>query len=453
MIVKTIQEIADMLNCDLVGEDKTSLIQGVGIDSRQVTENALYIPLIGQRADGHTFIDSVIQKGVKATLWQKDHTPYPEDITCILVDDTLEALQNLAKAYLNTLSCLVIGVTGSNGKTSCKDMLYSIFSQEKKTQKTQGNRNNEIGLPLTVLDLDKDVEVAILEMGMENKGEIDFLTHIARPDVSIITTIGSAHMENLGGKKQIAQAKLEILENLKPGGLFLYDKESPEIQECLLEMDIDPSKRLVSFGFNGDISIISSIDYTENGIEFYCSSLTDKITLNALGDFQAKNALPCIYVALDQGISTSSILKGLKDLEMTKMRTALLKVHDAKIIDDTYKSNPESAKAAIDTLMKVQAKKHIAVLADMLDLGPEENDLHAMIGCYAVEKNVDIVYATGPLSKYTIKACTNIESKWFETKDEIVEELKHLLNEDCAILIKGSRAMHMDEIVDKLKEM
>ena len=214
MIVKTIQEIADMLNCDLVGEDKTSLIQGVGIDSRQITENALYIPLIGQRADGHTFIDSVIQKGVKATLWQKDHTPYPEDITCILVDDTLEALQNLAKAYLNTLSCLVIGVTGSNGKTSCKDMLYSIFSQEKKTQKTQGNRNNEIGLPLTVLDLDKDVEVAILEMGMENKGEIDFLTHIARPDVSIITTIGSAHMENLGGKKQIAQAKLEILENL-----------------------------------------------------------------------------------------------------------------------------------------------------------------------------------------------------------------------------------------------
>ena len=422
MIVKTIQEIADMLNCDLVGEDKTSLIQGVGIDSRQITENALYIPLIGQRADGHTFIDSVIQKGVKATLWQKDHTPYPEDITCILVDDTLEALQNLAKAYLNTLSCLVIGVTGSNGKTSCKDMLYSIFSQEKKTQKTQGNRNNEIGLPLTVLDLDKDVEVAILEMGMENKGEIDFLTHIARPDVSIITTIGSAHMENLGGKKQIAQAKLEILENLKPGGLFLYDKESPEIQECLLEMDIDPSKRLVSFGFNGDISIISSIDYTENGIEFYCSSLTDKITLNALGDFQAKNALPCIYVALDQKISTSSILKGLKDLEMTKMRT-------------------------------VQAKKHIAVLADMLDLGPEENDLHAMIGCYAVEKNVDTVYATGPLSKYTIKACTNIESKWFETKDEIVEELKHLLNEDCAILIKGSRAMHMDEIVDKLKEM
>lgn len=453
MIVKTIREIADMLNCDLIGEDKNSMIQGVGIDSRQITENALYIPLIGQRVDGHTFIDSIIQKGIKATLWQKDHTPYPKDITCILVDDTLEALQRLAKAYLDTLSCLVIGVTGSNGKTSCKDMLYSIFSQEKKTQKTQGNRNNEIGLPLTVLDLDEDVEVAILEMGMENKGEIDFLTHIARPDISIITTIGSAHMENLGGKKQIAQAKLEILDNLKQGGLFLYDKDSPEIQECLKEMDIDASKRLVSFGSKGDIFVSSSIDYTENGIEFYCSGLKDKVIVNALGDFQAKNALPCIYIAIDQGISSSSILKGLKELEMTKMRTALLKVRDVKIIDDTYKSNPESAKAAIDTLMKVQAKKYVAVLADMLDLGSKENDLHAMIGKYAVEKNVDIVYATGSLSKYTIEACTNIKSKWFETKDEIVEELKTLLNEDCAILVKGSRAMKMDEIVDKLKEM
>ncbi len=159
-----------------------------------------------------------------------------------LVEDTTQALQQLAKAYLQSLSCKVIAVTGSNGKTSCKDMLYSIFSQEKKTQKTQGNRNNEIGLPLTVLDFDADIEVAILEMGMENKGEIEFLCSIAPPDISVITTIGSAHMENLGGKKQIAQAKLEILENLKPNGLFLYDKTSPEIDECLQDMQIDSSK-------------------------------------------------------------------------------------------------------------------------------------------------------------------------------------------------------------------
>ena len=453
MIEKTIQEIADMLESELVNKGSDFTIHGVSIDSRQISENMLYIPLIGQRVDGHSFIDSVVEKGVKGTLWQKDHTPYPENITCILVDDTQAALQKLAEAYLDSLSCLVIGVTGSNGKTSCKDMLYSVFSQEKKTQKTMGNRNNEIGLPLTVLDLEKDVEVAILEMGMENKGEIAFLTQIARPDISIITTIGSAHMENLGGKKQIAQAKLEILENLKPGGLFLYDADSPEIKECLEEMDIDPSKRLVAFGSTGAISITSNIEYTSQGIEFTCSCFEDKIVLNALGDFQAKNALPCIYAAMDQKISKESILKGLKELEMTKMRTALIKVHKAKIIDDTYKSNPESAKAAIDTLMKVQAKKHVAVLADMLDLGPKEDQLHASIGEYAKQKHVDLLLATGPLSKHTVQAAAPLEARWYETKAELLERLSSMLEEDCAILIKGSRAMKMDEIVDGLKEM
>lgn len=452
MIEKTIKEISEMLKAPVVGENIDSMIHGVCIDSRLVNEDSLYIPLIGQRADGHSFIDSVKEKGVKATLWQVDHKPYPEGIACILVEDTQVSLQELAHAYLDTLSCLVIGVTGSNGKTSCKDMLYSVFSQEKKTQKTQGNRNNEIGLPLTVLDFDSDIEVAILEMGMENKGEIKELCDIAKPDISIITTIGSAHMENLGGKLQIAKAKLEILENLKSDGLFLYNIESKEIDECLKDMNIDSSKRIVSFGQGGNVTITSDIEYAGSGVSFNCSCFNEKVELNALGDFQATNALPCIYAALDQGLSISSILKGLKELEMTKMRTALIQVKQAKIVDDTYKSNPESAKAAIDTLMKVMASKHIAVLSDMLDLGPEENELHASIGRYAKEKGVDILYTTGPLSKNTADAFVG-ESYWYDTKEEIVDQLKDMLEKDCAILVKGSRAMKMDEIVDAIKEM
>lgn len=454
MIVKTIQDISEMLEAPIYGEiDIQHNIRGVCIDSREVNEDSLYIPVVGQRVDGHTFIENVKAKGVKATLWQKEHKPYPQDIACILVDDTIAALQKLAKVYLESLSCLVIGVTGSNGKTSCKDMLYSIFSVEKKTQKTQGNRNNEIGLPLTVLDLDADTEVAILEMGMENKGEIAFLTEIAQPDISIITTIGSAHMENLGGRKQIAQAKLEILDNLKSNGLFLYNIESPEIVECLHEMDIDPSKKIVSFGSGGDISITSPIAYEDNGIVFDCSGMNQSIHLHALGDFQASNSLPCIYIAKYCGIQDTSILKGLRSLEMTKMRTALVRCKNAKIIDDTYKSNPESAKAAIDTLMKIKASKHIAVLADMLDLGPDENKLHGEVGKYAVDAKVDILYCTGPLSKHTIEAADGIEAIWFDTKEEIIEKLTSLLTEDCAILIKGSRAMAMDDIVRAIEEI
>ena len=452
MIEKTIIEVAEMLQAKIVNtDDVNKKIKGVTIDSREVTQDILYIPIVGTRVDGHSFIQSVIQKGAGATLWMEDHKPYPEGIACILVKDTVKALQDLAKAYLKTLDCIVIAVTGSNGKTSCKDMLYSVFSQERKTQKTQGNRNNEIGLPLTILDFDSDIEVAILEMGMENKHEIEFLCKIAQPDISIITTIGSAHMENLGGRKQIAEAKLEILDNLKEKGLFLYNVESPEMKQCLKEMTIDSSKVVVSFGKCADVSITSDIAYEEDGISFMTSLLENRVYLKAFGDFQAMNCLPVIYIARHEGIQEESILKGLKELEMTKMRTALFSVKKARILDDTYKSNPESAKAAIDTLMKIPASKHVAILADMLDLGSEENQLHYDVGAYAKKHGVDMLYCTGPLSKHTVDAFDG--AKWYETKEEIVAVCKKYLEEDCVILVKGSRAMAMDKIVSELREM
>lgn len=447
MIMKTIKEIASMLHTDYVG-DGESVINGVKIDSREIEKNSLYIPMIGQRADGHSFIDKVVENGASCTLWQKDHLPYPNNISYILVDDTTKALQDLAKAYLETLSCKVIAVTGSNGKTSCKDMLCSIFSQEKRTQKTQGNRNNELGLPLTILDFNEDIEIAILEMGMENRYEIEFLCSIAKPDVSVITTIGSAHMENLGGKYQIAQAKCEIFENMKDNGYMLYNHECPEIDQVLGTLEFG-NKKAIPYGKDTDVCITSDIQIEDGYMIFTCSCLSKPVKVHALGMHQAMNALPCIKIALEEGISEESILKGLEVMEMTKMRTQLLNVKACRILDDSYKSNPESAKAAIDTLMEIPAQKHIAVLSDMLDLGPEENELHASIGHYAEEKKVDFLVCTGPLSKYTIKATNGL---WLETKEECVEVLKQYLDEDCVILVKGSRAMAMDKIVTALKE-
>ncbi|WP_279139561.1 UDP-N-acetylmuramoyl-tripeptide--D-alanyl-D-alanine ligase [Faecalicoccus pleomorphus] len=451
MINKTIQEVAAYLNAPCIQVENDFRIHGVCIDSREVRPESLYIPILGQRVDGHSFVDSVRKSGCKASLWQKDHKPYPEDMALVLVEDTTQALQQLAKAYLQSLSCKVIAVTGSNGKTSCKDMLYSIFSQEKKTQKTQGNRNNEIGLPLTVLDFDADIEVAILEMGMENKGEIEFLCSIAPPDISVITTIGSAHMENLGGKKQIAQAKLEILENLKPNGLFLYDKTSPEIDECLQDMQIDSSKKIVSFGCGGDVILTSDIETKEDHIEFTCSCLDKRVILHSLGAIQASNALPCIYIGLYCGLKQESILYGLQHLTMTKMRMQLVKANGYMILDDSYKSNPESAKAAIDALESLPVSFRIACLADMLDLGPTENELHLQIGEYATIKNVDVLYGYGPLTKFTVQGFKGKEKAWFETKEEMIEALQKYKDQDCAILIKGSRAMAMDEVVSALK--
>ncbi len=447
MIMKTVKEIASMLAASYVGDGEI-LINGVKIDSREIENNSLYIPMIGARVDGHSFIDKVIENGAACTLWQKDHMPYPENIAYILVEDTTKALQELAKVYLSTLSCKVIAVTGSNGKTSCKDMLFSIFSQEKKTQKTQGNRNNELGLPLTILDFNEDIEIAILEMGMENRHEIEFLCSIAKPDVSVITTIGSAHMENLGGKYQIAQAKCEIFENMKDNGYMLYNHECEEIDQVLHTLE-HGNKIAIPYGKDTDVCITSNIRVEGEYMVFTCSCLSKPVKVHALGMHQAMNALPCIKIALKEGISEASILKGLETMEMTKMRTQLIQVKACHILDDSYKSNPESAKAAIDTLMEIPATKHIAVLSDMLDLGPEEKELHASIGRYASEKKVDFLICTGPLSKYTIEATNGL---WLETKEECVEALKRYLDEDCVILVKGSRAMAMDKIVTALKE-
>lgn len=449
MIETTVREIASMLHASVLGPD-TVKIQGICIDSRKVENSHLYVPLIGQRADGHTFIEQVKEKGCAAALWQKDHTPYPENIALVLVEDTLKALQNLAKAYLQQLQGTIVAITGSNGKTSCKDMLYSICSLEKKTQKTQGNQNNEIGLPLTILSLDPDVEIIILEMGMENRNEISFLCSIAPPDISVITSIGSAHMENLGGKKQIAQAKLEILDHLKPGGLFLYDKDSPEIDECLKEMHIDPSKKIISFGTQGDIALTSDVKVIEDHICFSCSLCSD-VNINSLGKIQAHNALPCIYIASFLGISMKSIKEGLSHLEMTGMRMQLDHIAQAKILNDAYKSNPESAKAAIDALMTLDASLHIACLGDMLDLGPDEVLLHEEIGDYAFDHGVDIVCGYGSLSLKMIEHCKDKKGYWFETKEEMGKFLRPYLQQDCAILVKGSRSMGMDVLVDILK--
>lgn len=445
MIQTTIQTIAKALDTSLFGcNDSDISISGISIDSRTVQPGNLYIPIIGERVDGHTFLDSAKTNGAVASFWQIDHKPYP-DFPVILVKDTTVALQALARAYMQSLSCTVIGVTGSNGKTSCKDMLYSVFSQKYKTQKTQGNHNNEIGLPLTVLDLDADVEIAILEMGMEHKGDINFLCSIASPDISIITSIGSAHMENFGSKENIARGKLEILTHTK--SLCLYHT-CPEIDAVLSEIP-HGEVTLHSFGPHGDSYIIGDIIHHKDGITFTCNDMENPVSMNVLGDFQAENALPVIYAAKTKQIDENAIEYGLEHIEMTKMRTQQIAIGQATIIDDSYKSNPESAKVALDTLSSIPTPCHIAVLSDMLDLGENEKSLHAQIGTYAHQLGIDYVFCVGDLSFYTADAA---QGTWFDSKQSLIQALRPFLDTDCAILVKGSRATAMDQIITDLQQ-
>lgn len=443
MIKITAGKLADIAGGTLLHPEDTDIqIHGVSIDSRQVTEGSLYVPLIGARADGHTFIDMVKEKGAAATLWNTDHTPYPQDIPVILTQDSLAALQSAATAYLKQLAPYTIGITGSNGKTSVKDMMAAAFATQSSTAATPGNRNSDIGLPLTIMEFEPGLETAILEMGMENFGEIAKLVSIAPLDAAVITSIGSAHMANLGSRQHIAQAKCEILKGLKPGGLFLYNEDTPEVaielakpdnQQFIQENDI----QVIPFGEKQ----IHNVRLTGGHMEF--DSPFGPVTLNALGSFQCVNALPVLWLAARKGLDMDKVKAALASVHLTGMRANLRPAGKAAILDDSYKSNPESAKAALDILASLPGRK-AAVLADMLDLGDNQQALHQEVLDYAARLHIP-VYATGPVFAKT-------DADWYEDKEALFEAVKPLLENDTVILVKGSRFFKMDELADKLEK-
>ena len=459
MIHTTIQQAAEWLQAPVFEESsqgaqcapEQTLFTGVCTDSRKVQPGMLYIPLIGKRTDGHQYIEQVKEAGAAAAFWQKDYVPYPRDLPLILTDNNEKALGELARKYLETLNCVTIGITGSNGKTSAKDLLFSILSLHHKAHKTAGNMNSEIGMPLTILDLDPDVEYNILEMGMENPGEIAELCAIAPLDLALITSIGSAHLENLGSRENIARAKLEILDGVRPGGTFVWNADSPELQNVLPEKTPADGVTLLSFGEGGDGRLTSDVRYTRKGISFTTNLLSAPVTLPAAGDFQAMNALGVILLAQALGMEEEEILQGLASAELTPMRGAIFQAGEATILDDTYKSNPESARAAVDMLMKVEGDRHIAVLADMWDLGEEEELLHQQVGEYAREAGVDLLFTYGEKSEATARGFGQ-GAQSFSSKEELVKALAPFLEQRNVLMVKGSRIMAMDTVVKDLLE-
>lgn len=445
MIKMQVSQVAQAVGGTPVHIDPDSQICGVVTDSRIVEPGMLFAPIVGARVDGHDFAANVMKQG-GVMLWQKDHENIPEDVQAIVVDNVVEALGQLATTWLEIIHPLTIGITGSNGKTSTKDFCADLFGTKWKTWKTQGNRNSEIGLPLTVFEADPDTEVLILEMGMENKGEIQYLCSIAPLDIAVITSIGSAHMENLGSKLNIARAKCEIVSSLKPHGTFIYNAASDEIHQAIAELEIDPTWTLIPYGPNTPYEA-GNLGFSRQGLTFTLESLdSEPFFIPSANMVQADNATAALLAAKAGNVPHENWHEALRNAHLTPMRGDIHAWGDSCILDDTYKSNPEACQRAIYTLMQIPADKHVAVLSDMLDLGPQENELHARIGAIADEAGVDVLYTWGKLSEHTHEAFTK-EKKHFETKEELIRELRPLMHENSAILVKGSRAMAMDSVV------
>lgn len=437
------------------GEVDQVNLKGVFTDSRKDCKKGLFVPIVGAKFDGHEFLKDAIYNGAIASLWQKDlEIPayVPNHFPLFLVEDTLEALQNLAQYYLHTIKPKVVGITGSNGKTTTKDLVDSVLSQKYVTHKTKGNYNNHIGLPLTILDMPSNTEIIILEMGMNHFGEISFLSKLSTPDYAIITNIGESHIEYLGSREGIAKAKLEILDGLKEDGILLIDGDEPLLTEHIT------NKKVVRCGVSEESDLTFIIKHaSKDGITFTINDKEDHFSLPMLGEHNVKNSVYAIALAKELSLTPQEIKKGLEDARVTGMRLERFKgKNNSLLINDAYNASPTSMKAAIESIKALSDySQKILVLGNMYELGNEEEALHrdvANVINSPITKLVAIGEKAGWIADELKKVTESVEVFTFESKEEVSKKLELWLTDQTVILFKASRLAKLETIVDELKE-
>jgi UDP-N-acetylmuramoyl-tripeptide--D-alanyl-D-alanine ligase len=458
MINRTIAQIKDMIPVkDDISSFKDVSINGVSIDSRKIEPGNLFIPLKGEHSDGHQFVEGAIQKGAAAALWQKDVPNPPANLPILVVEDTLLALQELARSYRNQLNVKVVGITGSNGKTTVKDMTTNLLSLKYKVQKTKGNYNNHIGLPLTVLSLDENTEIAVLEMGMSSKGEIDFLSRLARPNVVIVTNIGESHLQDLGSREGIAEAKLEILNGLQENGLIVYLGDEPLLKERL--QDFKGNVKIQTFGKDNHNDLYPmEIKTDRTGSLFTVNQWEGQIELPVLGTHNIINALSAMLTARYFDIPFSEMNTGFANLKLTNMRMELLEGKKGEtIINDAYNASPTSMKAAVELTSSLPGfHKKILVLGDMLELGNKEMEFHYEIGTLLDPNKIDYLFAFGTLGQSIADGAKKVlpleRVLSFKDKESLIDRLKMETEEHTLVLVKASRGMKLEEVVEALQK-
>lgn len=441
-----IKEIIQATNGKLLKGSLNDHIDHISQDTRNIEIGDMYVALIGNR-DGHDFIGQV-ESSAKAVLVSKEVDTSIDNV--ILVDDTLKALGDIARYIREKSHVKVVGVTGSVGKTSTKDMIYSVVSMKYKTLKTLGNYNNHLGLPLTIFRYENE-DVMILEMGMNHLGEISYLTNIAKPDIAVITNVGTAHIGELGSRENILKAKMEIVEGLKNNGILIINGDND-----MLSTVEEGNYQLKKVGIQCDSSLkVKDVILNETNSLFHLEYMDKQyeVYVPVAGEHFVLNALIAIQVGLCLDISIEDCIEGVKSFQLTKNRNDIIELKDhIQLIDGTYNANVDSMKAGIDVLSGYRSRK-IAVLADMLELGEYEEKLHREVGRYLVDKKIDMVITVGKASRYIDDEVKNqLRAIHCENNDEVKELLLKEIHEDDVLLIKGSNSMKLKEVVEYLKE-
>jgi len=448
----SIQAIAKACNGTIHGDNgNVAEVKGVELDSRKLEEGYLFIATKGERVDGHSFIAQAFEKGCYAVVCER----LPETIAgpCIIVEDSFKALQDIAAYYRERLSVKVVGITGSVGKTSTKEVIAGVLAEKYQVLKTEGNFNNEIGLPLTVLKIRDKHEVAVLEMGINHFGEMHRLSRIAKPDVCVITNIGQCHLEFLIDRDGILRAKSEIFDFMNPEGVVCLNGDDDK----LITVENIHGKRPVFFG-NSDICDIQAVNIENLGLEGSKADVREKsatqegavpygIRLYVPGEHMVSNALAAIAVGRVLGLTEKEMINGIAKTGSVGGRSNIIRDEKLTVIDDCYNANPVSMKAAIE-LLETAKTKRVALLGDMFELGEKEKELHRSVGDFLATKEIDKVICIGGLAKeiYEGARAGKAECYWYATKKELTEKIGQLIEKGDTVLIKASHGMGFAEL-------
>ena len=452
----TLRQLLEAVNGTLLGDfdDLDAQAVQVSTDSRNITPGCLFIPLEGERFDGHSFINSALEAGAAGCLTARERESYLPGKFYIKVRSTQRALWELARYYKKLFPIPFIAVTGSVGKTTTKDMTAAVLGARFCVHKTEGNFNNDIGVPLTLLRLEAQHEVCVVELGMDHAGEIDNLARLVEPDMALITNIGDAHIENLGSRENIFKAKCEIFPHLKRDGLAVLNGDDP----LLASLEGTLAQRTVFVG-EGEGLDYTARDLSSDGAgHLFCRVKTPRsqfeANIPALGSHMIYPTLMAAAAAEALGMAPDEIVRGIGAFLPTKMRMNILRCKgDIVILNDAYNANPQSMRAAAAVLGDAQGRRKVAVVGDMKELGPGSEQFHRAVGGYFAQAGTDRLIAVGDLARFMAEGARDAglgQADWFPTLDAARNALSREVRAGVTILVKASRSMAFEKIVDYL---
>ncbi len=453
-----VNDILKVCGGKLICGDTDMVCTNFSKDTRTINKDDVYVGIKGENFDGNILYKDAFEKGAKACVLQgiqlsEDEINTYSNKAIIMVDDTIKALQEIAKYKRSLYNIPVIAITGSVGKTSTKDIIASVVGEQFKVFKTQGNLNNHIGVPLTVLSL-RDHEALVVEMGMNNAGELSVLSKIAQPNIAVITNVGTAHIGNLGSRENILKAKLEILEGLQKDGVLIINNDNDMLNKW--KKEYSGNVKVVTYGIENKSDFnASNIELNENSSSFNLENnagFVEKINVPVGGMHFVYNALSAIAVGKQLNISIDKIKSGIENFELTKSRMELIKLENkVTVVNDCYNANYDSMKAAVEYLAKTSSKRKIAILGDMLELGDFSNELHSKVGQEVAKNNIDILITVGEMGAVIADSAKKLNDKIevfsFDNNQAAINKINELVREDDTVLVKASNGMKFKDIV------